>query len=328
MSGPRILLTGARGQLGFALFPALRVLGEVLPATRDGRLPGGREGIALDLAEAPARLKAALDRLAPRLIVNAAAYTAVDRAEEEPALARRVNAEAPAALAEWAEEHGALLIHFSTDYVFDGLSLALPWREEDPTGPLNAYGRSKLAGEEAVRGICRRHLILRSSWLYGPRGHNFLRTILARAARGDALRVVDDQVGSPTSVAVLAAATAQILARLVATDFPAAAMGTYHLACAGQASWYHFAEAILEEALRAGLLAQRPPLAPIATRDWPAKAERPAWSVLDGRKAEAVFGLRLPHWRVALADTITELAEAARAGAFLLLEKPPCPSSP
>lgn len=323
MKAHRILLTGVTGQLGFALWPRLRLFGEVLPATRDGRLPGGGRGLALDLAAEPKMLARDIARLAPSIIVNAAAYTAVDRAEEEPKLAWRVNAEAPAVFAEYAAAHGAWLIHYSTDYVFDGQRSALPWREEDPTAPLNAYGRSKLEGEEAIRRIAPRHLILRSSWLYGPRGRNFLRTILARAQRGETLRVVDDQIGSPTAVSVVAEATALILAReLVGSSFQG---GLYHLACAGQASWFDFASAILEEARAAGLIERAVSIEAIASDQWPAKAARPAWSVLDSSRAEQVFALRLPHWRVALRDTIAELAEAVQASG-LFMGASTCPS--
>ncbi len=325
MSAPRILLTGARGQLGFALLEPLRLLGEVLPATRDGRLPGGGSGIALDLANDPSELGTILQRLQPSLIVNAAAYTAVDRAESEPELAHRVNAQAPALMADYAEAHGALLVHFSTDYVFAGEGVARPWGESDRTGPINVYGRSKLAGEEAVRRSCRRHLILRSAWLYAHRGHNFLRAILDRARRGETLRVVNDQIGSPTSVAVLAQASVRIIAAALAAGSPGSLGGTYHIACRGQASWYDFAGAILEQARAAGLLPALPDLRPIASAEWPARAQRPAWSVLDVARAESAFGLCLPHWRVALGDTIAVLAESQRASAFLLGERP-CPS--
>lgn len=325
MSASRILLTGARGQLGFALLEPLRLLGEVLPATRDGRLPGGGSGIALNLADDPTQIRAILQRLQPSLIVNAAAYTAVDRAEAEPELAHRINAQAPALMADYAEAHGALLVHFSTDYVFAGEGSARPWSESDRTEPINVYGRSKLAGEEAIRHTCRRYLILRSAWLYAHRGQNFLRTILDRARRGETLRVVDDQIGSPTSVAVLAQASVRIIAAVLAAGSPNAAAGTYHIACRGQASWYDFAAAILEQARAAGLLSTLPDLRPITSVEWPARARRPAWSVLDATRAESAFGLCLPHWRVALGDTIAVLAESQRASAFLLGERP-CPS--
>jgi len=293
----RILLTGVTGQVGGALAPALGRLGTVVAADR----------AVLDLAK-PAAVKTVLDRLAPDLIVNPAAYTAVDRAEDEPDIAYLVNADSPAEMARWAAGRGVPLLHFSTDYVFDG-SGDRPWREDDPTGPLNVYGASKLAGETAIRRAGGPHLIVRTSWVYAARGRNFLQTMSALARERAELRVVADQVGAPTPAALLAQVVADILAR--GADLPArfaAARGLVHVAAAGEASWHEFASAIVE-----GLRARGVPLAvrrvlPVRSEDYPTKARRPRNSRLALQRLRDVFGLAPPDWRAALAAELDKLA--------------------
>lgn len=294
----RILLLGGNGQVGRALRRTLPALGEVVVATRDGT--GGE--LAADF-DAPQALPGLVARIAPDVVVNAAAHTAVDRAEAEPGAAFRANAEAPTALARGCAATGALLVHYSTDYVFDGGS-ARPYREDDATAPLGVYGASKLAGEEGIRASGARHAILRTAWVYAAHGRNFLRTMLQLAAEREELRVVADQVGAPTPAAWIAEATGQLLRQGVP------ASGTWHLAAAGETSWHGFAQAIMDEALAAGLLARRPRVLPIATAEYPTPARRPAYSVLDTARLRAEFGIVLPAWRDGLRATVRELVEA------------------
>ncbi|MFZ5606887.1 MAG: dTDP-4-dehydrorhamnose reductase [Pseudomonadota bacterium] len=294
----RVLLLGGNGQVGRELRRTLPALGEVTVATRDG---AGAD-MAADF-DAPPALQALVQRLAPDVVVNAAAYTAVDRAESEPEAAFRVNAEAPAALARACAVTGALLLHYSTDYVFDGGN-ARPYREDDPAAPLGVYGASKWAGEEAIRAGGARHAILRTAWVYAAHGRNFLRTMLQLAAEREELRVVADQIGAPTPAAWIAEATAHILRRGVP------ASGTWHLTAAGETSWHGFAEAIMAEALAAGLLARCPRVLPITSADYPTPARRPAYSVLDIARLRADFGLAPPDWRDGLRATVRELAQA------------------
>ena len=305
----KILLLGAGGQVGFELMRALGPLGALLPATRDGTLPGGARCRVADLGAAAPVLRALLDDAAPDLIVNAAAYTAVDRAEDEPALARRINAEAVDTLGRWAATRGVPVIHYSTDYVFDG-SGQRAWREDDAAAPLGVYGASKLAGEQALYASGAPHLILRTAWVYAARGRNFLRAMLRLAAERDTLRVVSDQFGTPTPARLIANATAAIVARSAprgtfGSDVP---WGTYHLTAAGHTSWHGFATALLTSAQRAGLIAKSPRVEAIASADYPTRARRPAWSVLDCARVQQTFALRLPEWDVALNAVIGELA--------------------
>jgi dTDP-4-dehydrorhamnose reductase len=304
-----ILLLGANGQVGFELMRALGPLGALSAATREGTLPGGARCRVADLAADPAALRALLDDAAPDLIVNAAAYTAVDRAEDEAALARRINAEAVDTLGRWAAAHGAAVLHYSTDYVFGGGG-ARAWREDDAPTPHGAYAASKLAGEQALRASGAAHLILRTAWVYAARGHNFLRTMLRLAGERDTLRVVGDQFGTPTPARLIANATAAMLARMTprgdfARDAP---WGTYHLTASGHTSWHGFAEALLRAAQRAGLIVRMPEVQAIATADYPTRAQRPAWSVLDCTRVQDVFALHLPTWQTALDAVIGELA--------------------
>ena len=298
----KILLLGADGQLGYELHRACAPLGQVLPSTFSGLMPGRQRCAQADFAQ-PGAVAALVRAQKPQLVLNAVAHTAVDRAEDEPELAHRINAEAVAELAAACREAGARLVHYSTDYVFAGVT-DRPWREDDPTTPLAVYGRSKLAGEIAVRESGCRHLILRTAWVYAARGQNFLRTALRLAAEREELRIVNDQVGCPTPARWLASLTALMLARDPDRD------GTWHAVAAGACSWHEFASTIYSEALAAGLLERAPRLIGIPSSEYPAKAKRPADSRLDCSKLEADFGLRLPDWRVGLHEVIGELAEA------------------
>jgi dTDP-4-dehydrorhamnose reductase len=305
----KILLLGANGQLGrsFVEDGGLAARGELLVATRDGTLWDGERAEAVDLA-APG-VDALLDRLRPDVIVNAAAYTAVDRAEQEEALALRVNGEAIGELGEWAAAHDALVLHYSTDYVFDG-SAKVPYPVDAPTGPLGAYGRSKLAGEAALRASGADHLILRTAWVYAPHGHNFLRTMLRLGAEREELRVVADQYGAPTSTAVIVRASLALLDRWLARPGARASLrGTHHVVASGHTSWHGFASAIFDEAHARGLLARVPRVLPIATADYPTPARRPAWSVLDNTGLGQWLASPLPDWREGLREVMDRLAD-------------------
>jgi dTDP-4-dehydrorhamnose reductase len=293
----KILVTGTSGQVGHELLRTLAPLGEVV----------GLDRAALDLAS-PDAIRAAVRSVGPAVIVNPAAYTAVDKAESEPDVAMRVNGDAPGVLAEEARRLGAWLFHYSTDYVFDG-SKPSPYVETDPTGPVGAYGRSKLAGERAVAAAGCRHLILRTSWVYGLTGRNFLLTMFRLAAERDELRVVADQAGAPTTAAAIAQATAELVSR-VGRGSGDGLDGIYHMTCAGSTTWHGFAQAIVERLPRiAAALGQpapqrRPVVNAIRTEDYPTPARRPANSVLDNGKLERVFGVRLPPWEAALDELL------------------------
>lgn len=292
----RILLLGGNGQVGHELRRSLAALGELVVTTRGGVLPDGTRCESLDLADLDA-IGALIERAGPDIVVNAAAYTAVDRAEDEPEAAFQINAEAPGRIARACAERDATLIHYSTDYVFDGRGTR-PYREDDPTAPLGVYGSSKLAGEQVIADSGVRHLVLRTAWVYGLHGGNFLRTMLRLGAERDELRVVADQVGSPTPAWLIADITAAILERGVVGS------GVRHLVSAGQTSWHGFAEAIFEEAHARGLIARRPTVLPIGTAEFPTRATRPAWSVLDSGRLCAEYGVGIPHWRQALGSTL------------------------
>jgi len=306
----RILLLGANGQVGFELQRALAPLGELALATRSGRLPGGAACLRADLADA-AELAALLEAERPQLLVNAAAYTAVDRAEDEEALAARINGEAVGEMAGWCAAQGARLVHFSTDYVFDG-SATVPYAESAPTAPLGAYGRSKLLGEQRIRNSGAQHLILRTAWVYGARGGNFLRTMLRLAGEREELGIVDDQTGAPTSARLIAAATAAAVARNGATA-ASGPTGTYHLSAAGECTWYGFAQAIFESAVAAGLLQGVPRLRALSSSEFKTRARRPRYSRLACDRFCTDFSQRLPDWREGLRDVIGELAAHATA---------------
>lgn len=289
-----ILLTGKNGQVGWELQRALQPIGKVTACDHAG----------LDLADAAA-VRRRLDEVRPDVIVNAAAYTAVDKAESEPERAHAVNAAAPALLAQEAARRGALLIHYSTDYVFDGAKAA-PYVESDPPHPLGAYGRSKLAGEEGIRAAGCDHLIFRTSWVYAARGANFLRTILRLAAEREELRIVMDQVGAPTWARLIAEATALALRQALAERRHGRfESGLFHLACAGETSWHGFASAIVEG--RQGLRVKA--VTPITTAEYPLPAARPASSRLATDKFRARFGLALPDWRDCLQLCLEEIPQ-------------------
>lgn len=303
----KILLLGANGQVGFELRRALAPLGELTTATRSGELVPGLPCERVDLTEANA-LDALLERVQPTLVVNAAAYTAVDRAEDEPDLAQRINAEVPAELGHWAAAHDAAVLHYSTDYVFAG-DARTAYREDDPTAPLGAYGRSKLAGEQALAASGAAYITLRTAWVYATRGKNFLLSMLRLAREHDELRIVADQIGSPTPAALIAHTSAALLARWLSLDGAdrRARGGTYHLTSSGHASWCDFATAIVARAQRIGLLQRAPTVTPITTADYPTPAQRPAWSVLDCQRVQETFGLYLPSWQAGLDSVLIDL---------------------
>lgn len=291
----KILLFGHRGQLGSLLAERLPRLGTL--ATYDQH--------ECDLADSVA-LRRVIAQERPGIIVNASAYTAVDQAESDAACARRVNAEAPAVMAEAASGLGALLVHYSTDYVFDGKAHT-PYTEDSATHPQGVYATTKLAGEQAVAAGCARHLILRTAWLYSNHGKNFFKTMLRLAEERTELRVVNDQTGSPTYARLVAETTLTMLEQMFeGGQLRTARCGLYHVACGGSATWYEFASDIIRLAGKADKVR----VLPIPTRDYPTPAPRPAYSVLSGAKLQRVFGLRLPDWQAGLeqcfADRPTE----------------------
>jgi len=302
------LLLGAGGQVGWELQRSLAVLGELVvlghkPAHNAADPAHNPERLCGDLADL-AGLADTVRRVAPDVIVNAAAYTAVDKAEAEPDLARTVNALAPAVLASEAAKLGAWLVHYSTDYVFDG-SGDRPWRELDATGPLSVYGQTKLEGEQAVAAHPK-HLIFRTSWVYGARGGNFAKTMLRLAGEREALSVIDDQHGAPTSAELLADVTAHALA--AAMKKPELA-GLYHCVAGGETSWHGYARFVLAQALALGwpLKAGPAQVAPTSTANYPTPAQRPLNSRLDTTRLQAAFGLVLPPWQVQVARMLQEI---------------------
>jgi dTDP-4-dehydrorhamnose reductase len=285
----KILLFGATGQIGQALAPRLARIADVVSVDRK----------VADLAN-PASVSDIITAFTPNIIVNAAAYTAVDAAEADAEAAHRVNADAPAAMARAAAQIGAAMIHFSTDYVFDGTAHT-PYTEQSATNPLSVYGRTKLAGDEAIRSSRIPHLILRTTWLYSPNGRNFLNAILERARQSGTLRVVGDQTGAPTSAGAIADAVATILNR-----FPIERVsGTYNLTAAGSTSWYDFAVEILERC------SVRASVERISSTELNAPARRPSYSILDNTKARETLDVALPHWREQLAVVLAARSPAA-----------------
>ena len=289
---PRILLLGAGGQLGMQLARRLAAEVELIAVTR----------AELDFTDATA-LRAAIQQANPQIVINAAAYTAVDKAESEPEAARLVNAIAPGVIAEELARTNSWLIHYSTDYVFDG-SGTRPWMETDPTGPLSVYGQTKLDGELAIAAAGCRHVTLRTSWVYAAEGRNFLHTMLRLGRERDLLKIVDDQIGAPTSAEAITEATQIVLRQLAASGDDAGASGVYHLACAGETSWCGFARAIFSEF--AGKQ-KAPEVVPIPTEAYPTPARRPRNSRLNCTKFTAQFGFRMPHWEDALHEVAAEL---------------------
>jgi dTDP-4-dehydrorhamnose reductase len=305
----KILLLGANGQLGrtFLSHGGLALRGTVVAASRDGKLIHHAQGIAADLSN-PESLGTVLDSEQPDVIVNAAAYTAVDRAEQEEAAATRINAEAVALMAGWAKARGALLVHYSTDYVFAG-DASSPYGEDAAVAPAGAYGRSKLAGEEALLASGAPYFNFRTAWVYSPVGQNFLRTMLRLGRERDELRVVADQIGSPTDTALIVEGTLIAIDRWLASEAHVrkAIEGTYHLTASGQTSWHGFASAILERAAQRGLLTKAPVVRAIGSSEFPTLAKRPAYSVLDNSRFARIFGHALPDWQVGLDRTLDAL---------------------
>ena len=298
----RVLVTGVTGQVGGALLGALNGKANVVAAPR----------AVLDLAQTET-IASGLDQIAPDLIINPAAYTAVDRAEDERELAYRINGEAPGNIATWAASRGVPLIHLSTDYVYDG-SGERPWREDDATRPLSVYGASKLAGEDAIRAANGPHLIVRTSWVYAARGTNFLRTIARLAAERPELRIVADQIGAPTSAQVIADGIATIVTKHT-SDLPrqfAAANGLVHLATSGETSWHGFASAIVDGLKARGLPLKAQAIVPIRTEDYPTKAKRPQNSRFDLSRLRNLFGISPPPWNEALDRELDRLATELR----------------
>lgn len=308
----RILVLGGTGQLGRELAVALAPVGEVQVATRDGKWSPGLEALSVDL-DLPVRLREVIRDNQPHVVVNAAAYTAVDKAEEDPQTAHRINAVAPGVLAEEVGDIGGLLVHYSTDYVFSGES-SRPWRETDPTVPINIYGHSKLGGEEAIRLRGCPHLIFRTGWIYAAHGHNFLRTMLRVGSERDELKVVDDQTGAPTWARDLADVTSQVLSGLWREDeSPANVLGdrggTYHVAADGETTWCGYARELFARAVEYGLLEREPRVEATTTEAFGAPARRPAYSVLDCSRAKETFGISMPPWQHSVAQCLKELAE-------------------
>lgn len=304
----KILLIGKNGQVGFELQRYLPRLGEVVSVDKD----------ELDLAN-PNSIRTSLQELRPQLIVNASAYTDVNKAEAEEGIAQAINAEGPAVLAEEAKKLGAALVHYSTDYVFDGTKRT-PYLETDAPNPLNAYGRTKLAGEKAVASSGAAHLILRTSWVYSTRGTNFLLKILGAATQKERLEVVSDQVGAPTWSRIIAAGTVQILSSVGNLSCLGDSGGLYHLTAGGETSWYEFTRAILEncsdrakrgpwfDEATSGRPVITTTVTPIKSDEYPTPARRPAYSVLSNQKVLEVFGVKLPHWRSQLRSFISNTA--------------------
>ena len=301
---PRILLIGRNGQVGTDLASLLPRLGELASLNRQ----------ELDLTK-PDDIRRSIREVRPQWIINAAAYTAVDQAERDEATARAVNEEAPAVIAEEAKKMGAAMVHYSTDYVFDG-SKKSPYEETDTPNPINVYGKTKFGGELAIQASGALHLIFRTEWVYATRGRNFLLTILRLATQKQELRIVADQIGSPTTSREIAAATVRIISQLIDKQKGVRSLatigGTYNMTAEGQTSWYEFAKAILEEASATAqsipwvrtatkgmpFLSER--VLPITTAEYPTTARRPAYSVLSTRRLHDRFGVRLPPWRVQL----------------------------
>jgi dTDP-4-dehydrorhamnose reductase len=301
----RILLTGADGQLGQELQRTLVPLGEIIGVGRQ----------ALDLTQ-PDRIRQIISEIKPDLIVNAAAYTAVDKAQTEPELAKSINAVAPTIMAEEQARHGGILIHISTDYVFDGRKNT-PYTEEDAPNPLSVYGQSKLAGEEGIQKTSQslqsahqelRYIILRTAWVYGTYGKsNFVKTMLRLGAERDEIRVVADQVGTPTWACDIASSIAILGQKVHEQGAPSPLTGIYNFTSSGVASWYDFAIAIFEEAKQLGFELKVQRVVPITTSEYPTPATRPAYSVLAGQKITAALGSHPPHWRQGLRQMLAEL---------------------
>jgi dTDP-4-dehydrorhamnose reductase len=298
----RLLLLGAAGQVGWELQRALAPLGEVATVVR--QTPPGPRAVQLDLAQSD-MIEPALAAWRPDVIVNAAAYTEVDKAEKEPEVARAVNALAPAAMAQYAARSGALLVHYSTDYVFDG-SGQRPWHEDDAPAPLNQYGHSKLAGERAIAQSGCRHLILRTSWVYAARGKNFAKTMLKLAQEREMLKVVDDQWGAPTGADLIADITAHAIRAVLHQP---TLCGTYHCVADGETTWYGYAKQVIAQARLAGLdiRVADDAIQAVPSTAFPTPARRPQNSRLDTTRLHQCLGLCLPHWQTGVTRLVDEL---------------------
>ena len=292
----KILLLGKNGQVGWELQRSLSVLGEVVALDRQGA-----EGLCGDLSDLTG-LAQTVRSVQPQVIVNAAAHTAVDKAESEPELANTVNAQAPGVLAREAAALNAWLVHYSTDYVFDGSGTS-PWKESDAVAPLSVYGRTKLEGEQAIAASGCHHLIFRTSWVYGARGGNFAKTMLRLAIEREQLKVIDDQIGAPTGADLLADVTAHALRHK-----ELASSGLYHVAAAGETSWHGYARFVLQQAQTAGRTLKAGPeqVLPIPTSAYPTPAQRPHNSRLDSTRLRNTFGLTLPHWQDGVVRLLAE----------------------
>lgn len=295
----KILLFGKGGQVGWELQRSLTPLGELVALDFDSAEHAADFGQPENLAETVLKIR-------PDVIVNAAAHTAVDKAESEPDFARKLNATSPGVVAQAAEKIGALMVHYSTDYVFDG-SGSSPWIEDAPTGPLSVYGRTKLEGEQLVAAYCRRHLIFRTSWVYAARGGNFAKTMLRLAGEREQLKVISDQIGAPTGADLLADVTAHAIRKVSSCP---ELQGLYHLVAAGETSWFDYARFVIEWARANGQAIKVAPQAieAILTSAYPTPATRPLNSRLDTRKLHAAFGLTLPHWQAGVERMLVEIS--------------------
>ena len=294
----KVLLLGKGGQVGWELQRSLAPLGELVALDFDST------DFNADFSH-PEQLAETVLKLRPDIIVNAAAHTAVDKAESEPDFARKLNATSPGVVAEAANQIGALMVHYSTDYIFDG-SGSKPWREDDATGPLSVYGRTKLEGEQLVAANCPRHLIFRTSWVYAARGGNFAKTMLRLAKERDRLTVIDDQFGAPTGAELLADVTAHAIRAALQDEKKT---GLYHLVAGGETSWHGYAKFVVERAREAGVELQASPstVDAVPTSAFPTPATRPQNSRLNTNKLQSTFGLSLPHWQVGVARMLLEI---------------------
>jgi dTDP-4-dehydrorhamnose reductase len=297
----KVLLLGKNGQVGWELQRSLAPLGELVALDRHSTPEDGGRGDLHDLQG----LRETVTRLRPDVIVNAAAHTAVDKAESEPAVARALNAAAPRVLAEAAHAVGALLVHYSTDYVFDGSGNA-PWTEGAATGPLGVYGQTKLEGERLIAAASERHLIFRTSWVYAARGGNFAKTMLRLAQERERLTVIDDQFGAPTGAELIADVTAHAISQTLSND---GCCGTYHLAAAGETTWNGYARFVIDtaRAIKPELAIMAREVAPVPTSAFPTPARRPLNSRLDTSLLRSTFGLNLPHWQHGVRRMLTEI---------------------
>lgn len=306
----KILLFGKNGQLGWELQRALAALGELIALDRNAQAGIDAEppvSLCGDLANIEG-IRATIMALKPDVVINAAAYTAVDNAETEQAQADRINHQAVAVMAQACQQTAALLVHYSTDYVFDGQGVQ-PRTETDPTHPLNVYGKTKLAGEQAILAAGCNTLIFRTSWVYATRGNNFIKTMLQLAQQRDQLHVINDQMGAPTSAALIADVTAHALKTYASAQAPAQLSGIYHLTAAGCVSWYDYARFVFKQARALGYALSLQQVHPIESSAYPTPARRPLNSRLSLTKLEQQFALRLPHWQQGVLHTLTEIIE-------------------